>query len=113
MSAFSVKCCPATKRNGSASAGGTTKVIATASRVSRSTFATCRRWKRLMRAAASSVRLEVVEGLEAIEASAMRLACGGTELGQELRSLRRASGACDDDRRAAQRTDARDVDRRC
>src|SRR5450432_1081092 len=48
MSARSVRCWPCTKRNASPSAGGTSKVSVTASRVSRATEAMVRAWNLLI-----------------------------------------------------------------
>src|SRR6185503_13983409 len=59
----------------------------------------------------ASVGLEIVERLEAVEATVMRLARRRAELRNELRAFRRAARARDLTCGAAQRTDAGDIDR--
>src|SRR5215831_522098 len=118
MSARSVKCWPCTKRKASRSVGGMSKVKAIASRVSRATVATLSGWNLLIgvhirhsREACpgmletgggnpvyfSSVRLEVVERLEAVLAAVLRLAWCGTEPRQLLGAQRTAARARDCD----------------
>src|SRR6185503_2412367 len=76
-----VRCWPGSKRKVSRSEGGTSKVSAIASRVSRATEAIVKGWNLLTAGGVSccarsraSMRLEVVEGLETFFAAMLRLA---------------------------------------
>ena len=90
MSVRSVRCWPCTKRNWSRERSGTANVIATASRVSRATRATVSGWNLLN--AARSVRLEIVERLEARVAAVLRLARRRAELRDSACASSRSAG---------------------
>src|SRR5438876_4785324 len=87
MSARSVRCWPCTKLKASLSAGGTSNVSATASRVSRATLATLSGWNLLNEC---SMRLEVVERFQAVLAAVLRLAWRRAEA-RQLACVRRAA----------------------
>src|SRR5260221_13155568 len=86
--------------------------MATASSVSRSTRATGSEWnllKRVLDGRRASMRFEIVEGLAAVDAAILRLACSRTKLRDQLRIWRPTSGAWHGGTDAAPRTDSRDI----
>src|SRR6185295_2241741 len=110
-----VRCWPGSKRNVSRSEAGTSKVSAIASRVSRATEAIVKGWNLLTAGGVSccarsraSMRLEIVERLEAVVAAVLRLARRRAET-RQLAGTGRAAARARHRRRGFAASDRSDV----